>query len=183
VFAFEPEPDNFALLKRNVERNGYCNVILLQKAASDFSGKTHLYRAGDNSGDHRIYSSDGGRPSVEVETARVDDLLSDPRLQLALVKMDIQGAEGLALAGMTGVLARSSRVKLVCEFWPWGLRRAGTDPAAFLRSLREMRFAMSVIDETREQLFRVDEASLTARVPEREDVFVNLFCERCHSQS
>jgi FkbM family methyltransferase len=183
VFALEPDPDNFALLTRNVERNGYRNVILLQKAATEFSGKTRLYLAGDNSGDHRVYKCDGGRPSLEVETARVDDLLSDPGLQLALVKMDIQGAEGLALAGMTGVLARSARVKLVCEFWPWGLRRAGTDPAAFLRSLRDLSFGMSVIDEARGQLLRADETSLLAQVPEREDVFVNLFCERSHPLS
>ncbi len=62
------------------------NVVLLQKAATDLSGTTRLYLADDNSGDHRVYSCDGGRPSLEVETARVDDLLSDPGLQLALVK-------------------------------------------------------------------------------------------------
>ena len=34
VFAFEPAPDNYALLEKNVNANGYKNVILEQKAAS-----------------------------------------------------------------------------------------------------------------------------------------------------
>lgn len=32
VFAFEPDPTNFALLKKNVEMNGYKNVMFVQKA-------------------------------------------------------------------------------------------------------------------------------------------------------
>lgn len=39
VFAFEPDPTNFALLKRNVEINGYKNILLVQKAVSNKSGK------------------------------------------------------------------------------------------------------------------------------------------------
>jgi FkbM family methyltransferase len=178
VYAFEPDPDNFAILQRNVERNGYRNVMLFQKAATDRPGSTRLYLSGDNSGDHRVHDSQAGRPFHEVDMGRVDDQLGDPALRLALVKMDIQGAEGLALAGMKEVLARSPKVKIVCEFWPWGLRRAGTDPAAFLQSLREMSFALSIIDERRGQLFRFDDASLLAGLAEQEDRFTNLFCER-----
>src|SRR3989344_9219581 len=31
VYAFEPHPSNFALLKKNIEANGYKNVVLVQK--------------------------------------------------------------------------------------------------------------------------------------------------------
>ncbi len=37
VFAFEPDPTNFALLKKNISINGYKNVILVPKAVA---GKT-----------------------------------------------------------------------------------------------------------------------------------------------
>ncbi len=35
VYAFEPDPRNFKLLQRNVEANGYSNVVLVNKAVSD----------------------------------------------------------------------------------------------------------------------------------------------------
>ena len=35
VFSFEPEPNNFKLLKKNVEVNGYNQVTIEQKAVSD----------------------------------------------------------------------------------------------------------------------------------------------------
>ena len=43
VFAFEPDPENFALLKKNVEINSYQNVVLVQKAVSNRNGKATLY--------------------------------------------------------------------------------------------------------------------------------------------
>jgi len=42
VFAFEPGPENFKILKKNVEVNKYDNVILEQKSVSDINGKINL---------------------------------------------------------------------------------------------------------------------------------------------
>src|SRR5262249_518253 len=67
VFAFEPDPDNFALLARNVEANGYQNVVLINKAASDQGGTARLHKSADNQGDPRLYASPGVRPFVEVQ--------------------------------------------------------------------------------------------------------------------
>ncbi len=43
VYTFEPDPTNFALLKKNVEINGYENVVLVQKAVSNKNGKLKLF--------------------------------------------------------------------------------------------------------------------------------------------
>jgi tRNA G37 N-methylase Trm5 len=61
VYAFEPDPTNFSLLKKNVEINGYRNVVLIQKAVSNKNGKLKLYLNEDNKGDHRFYNSHDGR--------------------------------------------------------------------------------------------------------------------------
>lgn len=62
VYAFEPDPENFTLLQRNVKENGYRNVVLLQKAVSDRNGSATLYLSDDNSGDHdfTIHMTTGG---------------------------------------------------------------------------------------------------------------------------
>ena len=69
VFAFEPDPTNFDLLTKNVEINGYKNVILVRKAFSDKTGKTNLFLSNINAGDHMIIDTKENRNSVEIEVA------------------------------------------------------------------------------------------------------------------
>src|SRR5262249_15912979 len=87
VFAFEPDPDNFALLEENVARNGYDNMVLARKAASDKSGTAQLYRSADNQGDQRLYDTDGKRPCIEVESITLDEFFADYAGRIDLVKM------------------------------------------------------------------------------------------------
>jgi len=46
VYAFEPEPNNFAKLKTNIERNNITNVIPLQMALSETEGRTQIVGRG-----------------------------------------------------------------------------------------------------------------------------------------
>ncbi len=59
VFAFEPEPKNFEILQKNLELNQIKNVIVEQKAVSEFSGIGFLELSSD-SGQHRISRRKGG---------------------------------------------------------------------------------------------------------------------------
>jgi FkbM family methyltransferase len=135
VYAFEPDPDNFALLTRNVALNGYRNVTLEQAALSDATGTLRLYRSATNLGDHRLFDSGDGRPFVEVPALPLDEYFRAYSGRLDYVKMDIQGGEASALAGMRGVLARYPSVALSSEFWPAGLTRAGRVPASYIAAL------------------------------------------------
>ena len=40
MFAFEPGPDNFALLEKNIHLNNYTNVILEQVGVTNKTGGT-----------------------------------------------------------------------------------------------------------------------------------------------
>src|SRR3990167_1916537 len=77
VFAFEPDPTNFDLLKQNVENNGYKNVVLDRKSVSDKNGRLKLFLSEDNLADHRIYDSKDGRRFVEIESVKLDDYFKD----------------------------------------------------------------------------------------------------------
>jgi FkbM family methyltransferase len=83
VFAFEPDPVNFALLQRNIEVNGYRNVVAVNKAVSDRAGPTRLFLAPDNLADHRIFDPGDGRRSIPVETLVLDSLLKKGKLNNA----------------------------------------------------------------------------------------------------
>jgi FkbM family methyltransferase len=54
VYAFEPDPDNYALLVRNVELNGYRNVETVEKAVSSESGFVTLYIDRSNFGNRSL---------------------------------------------------------------------------------------------------------------------------------
>lgn len=90
VFAFEPEPRNLAILKRNIQINGLRNVVLVEKAVSNRAGRIQLHVSEENWGDHRAFSSDAGRRCVEVEAIRMDDFLSSQGVSPDFIKMDIQ---------------------------------------------------------------------------------------------
>ncbi|MFQ5574888.1 MAG: FkbM family methyltransferase [Terriglobia bacterium] len=111
VFAFEPGPDNFALLEKNVQVNRYRNVTLVQRAVSEAAGRVRLYLNEGNTADHRMYDSRDGRKHIEVETVRVDDYFAEYEGKIDFIKMDIQGAEGAALSGMVRLIEGVGRTK------------------------------------------------------------------------
>jgi FkbM family methyltransferase len=160
VYAFEPEPANFSILKKNVEMNGYKNVVLVQKAVSNRNGKTRLYLASGNTSDHRIYDSQDGRRYIDVETIQLDDYFSRSREKINFIKMDIQGAEGLALQGMTGLLNNSVDLKVMMEFCPAWFARLNIDPADTLNGLTACGFQMFEIGAREKSLRPVNTAGL-----------------------
>ncbi|MBN1421928.1 MAG: FkbM family methyltransferase [Planctomycetes bacterium] len=175
VIAFEPDPRNFAHLKRNVRLNGYRNVTLHKKAVSDRTGAGKLHLSETNWGDHRIFAAGPERPSIGIEIVRLDDLLPAYRGRIRVVKMDIQGGEGLALRGMRELLDGEDRLALMVEFSPEGLRETGVDPTEVLDSLRALGLSISRIDEAERRLVPIDARTFE---PPAGGAYLNLLCRR-----
>jgi len=76
VFAFEPKPTNFVLLKKNIKINNYQNVIPVQKAVSNKNGKGRLYLK-EKKTQNRIYDSQENDPFIEIETVRLEDYIKE----------------------------------------------------------------------------------------------------------
>jgi FkbM family methyltransferase len=168
VYAFEPDPTNFELLRKNVQLNGLANVVLERKALSNRKGTLKLFIADANKGDHRIYQPKGeSRTSVEVEAVRLDEYFRDERREIDFIKIDTQGAEGLILEGMGGLLeGRSDGPTIFMEFWPHGLSGMGTDPVALLRALQSYNYRLLDMHPPRGKPLRaVEPAELLAAHP------------------
>lgn len=152
VLAFEPEHSNFQMLQQNLFANSYSFVTPIEAAISDKTEKIYLFRSDSHFGDHRIYQhSKDQQGAVMVQAYALDDFL-DPSQTVDIIKMDIQGAEGLALSGMTGLLERSQDIKIFMEFWPEGLLQTGNSPQNILNSLVEMGFLVFEICEREKSL-------------------------------
>ncbi|MEM4282315.1 MAG: FkbM family methyltransferase [Candidatus Woesearchaeota archaeon] len=178
VFAFEPDPTNFSLLKKNVEINCYKNVVLVQKAVSNKTGKVKLYLSETNKGDHRIYDSHDGRKSIEVEVIQLDDYFKNYNGKVDFIKIDIQGAEWGAVQGMLNLLKKNKTVKIVTEFWPIGLKRFGIGPDAYLKLLIELGFKLYEVNEQEKRIKPVNIPKLLEAYPPEKDDYTNLLCMR-----
>ena len=178
VFAFEPDPYNFALLEKNIAANGYTNVVAVQAAVSNEAGVARLFLSPSDHVDHRLYPSDGAREAVEVPCIRLDDYFADSDRTFAFIKMDIQGCEGKAIQGMKTLLTRNVNIRIVTEFWPWGLHHADVDPCAYLHALQEHGFRIFEIDERTEKVIPAIPGDLLVRFTVKNNQFSNLLCEK-----
>lgn len=182
IIAFEPDPENFRLLGRNVERNGMRNVVAHQIAVGNRSGTLRLFRSDDNRGDHRIYDPHDGRASITVEVVRLDDFLDESRLEstarVAAIKMDIQGAELEAARGMMDLLGRSSGAILFTELWPAGLVAAGGGAREYLDFLSRFGFLFHEIQERHNRIVAVTVDEVLSKLPPGPAAHTNLLCAR-----
>ena len=140
-FAFEPEPRNFIALTHNIARNGVGqNVEAYEMALAETDGAVTFELALSNFGDHRLRKAGSGgipmfdedaRATIEVAAQSLCRALAGRELARPIIaKMDVQGAELMVLAGGESILRETEL--LVVEYWPYGMRRLGSDPAQFL---------------------------------------------------
>lgn len=144
VWAFEPDPGNYATLRQNLVLNRFPNVTAFPFAVGDVSGTGRLYRS-PFQGDHRIRSSDPQRDVVPIKIISLDAFFP-PEERIDLIKMDIQGAEAMALQGMKRLLASTPGIILFMEFWPKGLREMGFVPEKVLADLTSWGFVLKRVD-------------------------------------
>lgn len=143
VFAFEPEPCNFELLRTNLALNGVRNVTAESRAVSDQAGRAGLHLSGCNTGDHRLYGSPAERDVHEVDTVTLDGYFAGSDEPVHFVKIDAQGLEPRILDGMGALIEQNrGRLILLMEFSPGLLRCAGCDLGDFLRRLESLQAAV-----------------------------------------
>lgn len=177
VFAFEPGPSNFTLLKKNVEINGYQNVTSVQKAVSNKTGKIRLYLSHSITG-HRIYDTHDGRKFIEIEVVRLDDYFKNYKGRIDFIKIDIEGAEGAAIRGMSSLLRKNKNLKIVTEFNPRRLKEFGLEPGRYLKLLLKHGFKLSNVDEQKKKIEPTDIAELLKTYTPEKGNYTNLLCAR-----
>jgi len=98
VFAFEPEPSNFEILKNNVERNQLPNIVCHNCALGHISGTFKFWIHPFLSGSHSLGFKQEKWIPVRVET--LDTILKEEAVsQIDLFKIDVEGSELEVLQG------------------------------------------------------------------------------------
>jgi FkbM family methyltransferase len=170
VHSFEPSPDNFMRLLR-ATRN-LPNVCPCAAAIGERSGETMLYVSDNLNVDHRAYATEGNpRRALQVGMMALDDYFK-PGERVDLLKLDIQGYELHALQGAKRIVNENREIKLLLEFWPYGLKQAGTNWGELIEMLEG--FAMNVMFVRADGLIPFEACNVRTDV----NWYVNLFASR-----
>jgi FkbM family methyltransferase len=186
VYAFEPYPPSFQQLQRNVELNGYKNIHAVRKAVSNTTGVHRLLVNPKGSDRHSLFAGERSwKPnSPEVETTSLDDFLEGwnwPRVDL--IKMDIEGAEPTALAGMKQTLEKCGVRFIITELSPASLKAAGFDALEFLHELTNMAFTLYLVEGAKEPI-PLSPSGFSGFIQALQDRGgTNLFCENLRQVS
>lgn len=166
VYAFEPNPLNAKLLRKNTAKFGDV-VRIVRAAASDHVGSGRLYLNHGNSGDHRLYECPG-RKSIEVDVVTLDSVLDG--VNVDFIKIDAQGVEPEILRGAEQTLMRSENMSGIVEYLPKRLVRRGVKRGQLLRQLHQMGFEIYTFRDQKLELITEDVG--------REVLYKNLFIKK-----
>ena len=154
IYAFEPAPENYHIMKTNFELNKLTNVTPVNIAASDKRATVPFYLCKPNDVQGSLFATlRNNESTVDVESMTVDEFLGGKAVDV--IKMDIEGGEPRALVGMKETLSRSKDVVLFVEFNHQLLRRAGVDPTDLLTQLDDAGFECQLINEGLKRLLPI----------------------------
>ncbi len=183
VFAFEPEPENYALLIRNIKLNDYKNIVPEKKAVSSRTGKAELFINKETGAHGFLPERENIKGVTTVETVSLDEYFKGRESPIDVIKIDVEGAELEVLNGMRNVVGKNDSLKIFTEvFWPAGTQKTRPPAQKYLDSLVKLGFKFIYIINDEEQrleltgvpsVIRGAEARAAAKLPS-----LNLLCAK-----
>lgn len=171
VHCFEPDATNFRHLKARCE--SLPNVSIHHKAVADATKTLKIYTSKQLNVDHRTYKPDDYDQEIDIEAVAIDDYLQGKTVQF--IKMDIQGFEMSAARGMSHTL-QSPGLKVLSEFWPYGMRKAGSSILEYYRLLKQYGFHVYLIDH--QSLKELTEDAVKGLMDRPESDYMNIFASK-----
>jgi FkbM family methyltransferase len=114
VISFEPAPNNFAVLAKNVELNGLAHVRLFDSAIFSRCGKITISIPDHSNSGEASVSQSVGATHVQVNSTTLDAVSSSLDLHPDFLKIDVEGSETDVLAGAQKTIRRC-RPKMLIE--------------------------------------------------------------------
>jgi FkbM family methyltransferase len=129
VHAFEATPAVARRIGENVALNGLDNVTVNHSAVCDRVGEIEFRLQADDSEGNSLVNYEAGWGCVRVPAMTLDQYVVDHELAgVDVMKIDVEGAEEMVLAGATRLLSRPVPPLLILESNAAALRAAGTSP-------------------------------------------------------
>lgn len=168
VLAFEPNPLIFPILERNLRR--FAQVKTFNVGLSSAESKVPLFLAGKNfsvaslsesyPAKHLELMENASMNSVTARVVRGDDLLAANGVtKIDAVKIDVEGWELNALAGLEKTIAASPRLTIFSELNPAAQECAGHQPRELLDWFASHGFKVQYPEHNRLQTLRGEDTA------------------------
>lgn len=155
VISFEPNPKCLMQLNENIALNKRTNIDVRPIGLADACGKAEFH-IGDaaNIGGGSLRKSSGEKFSIQLDT--MDAQLAGQRIRL--IKIDIEGAEVLALKGASKLLSRVDAPDVICEVSENSLKQMGSSKEDLFQMMALYGYKNRIISQIRK-------SNLTDEVP------------------
>lgn len=110
VYAFEPEHSNYALLEKTIELNETTRIIPQKLGLGNSKGTYKLYQDGLASSVVPIEQTDEFQ---NIETTSIDEFVDKNKLEIGLIKLDVEGFESQVLKGAEKTICTQKPTLLV----------------------------------------------------------------------
>ena len=148
VTGIEADERIATLAHDNVLINDLHEIAEIRHAAANATGEDmHLFRRNTRSGNTSIISygtefTDFMQETAEEQFAvrglRIDDMLPGFTGRIDFLKIDVEGAEPLVFDGAREAIATNPQMRIIMEWSPGQMRKAGFDIAELLATLEAM---------------------------------------------
>jgi FkbM family methyltransferase len=180
VHCFEPDKTNFRYLEKATLSHG--NIFINNVAAGPKTETIKIYTSKQLNVDHRTYKPEEYDKEIEIEAESMDDYISkkDPAEggRVDLIKMDIQGFEMQAIQGMQKILKKNTDIKIISEFWPYGLKKAGSSVSAYFKFLSNHGFHCYLLKKDHLEKLSPEKVENLEGLGEKH--YFNIFASRSH---
>jgi FkbM family methyltransferase len=144
IYAFEPDPNTSAILRRHIEMNSREQQIhVVEQAVSSQVGTTSFSIAG-LTGMSRIGAANplvqDQAKTISVPVTTIDQFCLDHSVRPSVMMMDIEGFEISAIQGARDFFASSNKLKIVVEMHPNAWEHAGTTKEELIKVLDEYNY-------------------------------------------
>ncbi len=114
VYAFEPFPENYALLRENLGLNEVSNVTAHNLAVAGKTGSISFFPVEEHSGCHSMYDREGAGAPIKVEATTLATIFKRERIRrCSFLKMDCEGAEfPILLSSSDATLHKVDRIAM-----------------------------------------------------------------------
>ncbi len=118
VIAFEPQPDTFAVLKKNVDLNRCANVITVNEAIGAAAGQATIYSNLQRTASASLIPLDDEITTVQqTNIESLSDFVSSHHVKsIRMMKIDVEGWELEVLKGAEKILAQADAPALCVEY-------------------------------------------------------------------
>jgi FkbM family methyltransferase len=153
VLAFEPMPQAFAELSRNVALNNLTNVELFNIGLFDKTASLPMYQKKDiifgtlNEGVPSLFSAGNDPQEATVPLRRLNDVAHESGLtRLDVMKIDVEGAELMVLRGAECLIKRF-RPLIIVELCDVNLQKAGYSVGELINYFGSLEYDVQTLDD------------------------------------